>query len=359
MIAPLVSILIPAFNAQEWIRDTLRSALEQTWAPKEIIVVDDGSSDSTLAIAREFEAEGVRVVTQQNQGAAAARNRAFSLSTGDYIQWLDADDLLSPDKIQKQMEALGERGSKHTLLSSGWGRFMYRHNRTKFVPTALWADLSPAEWLMRRMEQNLYMQTSTWLVSRELSAAAGLWDTELFSDDDQEYFCRVLLASDSVRFVPNARVYYRASGYGSLSYIGTSERKREAHWRSLQLHIGYLRSLDDSERARAACVRFLQDRMVVFYPEQLDIFRQAEQLSKSLGGQLQVPRLPWKYSWIKTLFGWRLARWAQWSLPKFRWWFVRVWEKALFRMERQRKRFFVDSQRAPQTTLPTPGGFGS
>jgi glycosyltransferase involved in cell wall biosynthesis len=359
MNAPLVSILIPAFNAQEWIRDTLRSALEQTWAPKEIIVVDDGSSDGTLAIAREFEVDGVRVVTQQNQGAAAARNKAFSLSTGDYIQWLDADDLLSPGKIQKQMEALGERGSKRTLLSSGWGRFMYRHNRTKFVPTALWADLSPAEWLMRRMEQNLYMQTSTWLVSRELSAAAGLWDTELFSDDDQEYFCRVLLASDSVRFVPNARVYYRASGYGSLSYIGTSERKREAHWRSLQLHIGYLRSLDESERARAACVRFLQDRMVVFYPEQLDIFRQAERLSKSLGGQLQVPRLPWKYSWIKTLFGWRLARWAQWSLPKFRWWFVRVWEKALFRMELQRKRFSVDSQRAPQTTLPAPGGFGS
>jgi glycosyltransferase involved in cell wall biosynthesis len=359
MNVPLVSILIPAFNAQEWIGDTLRSALEQTWEPKEIIVVDDGSSDRTLAIAREFEVDGVRVVTQPNQGAAAARNNAFSLSGGDYIQWLDADDLLSPDKIQKQMEALGEGGSKRTLLSSGWGRFMYRPQRAKFVPTALWSDLAPAEWLMRRMEQNLYMQTSTWLVSRELSTAAGSWDTQLFSDDDQEYFCRVLLASAGVRFVPEARVYYRASGYGSLSYIGTSRKKREAHWRSLQLHVGYLRSLDDGERARAACVRFLQDRMVVFFPEQLDIFRQAEQLSKSLGGELQVPRLPWKYSWIKTLFGWSLARWAQWSLPKFRWWFVRVWEKALFRLERRRKRHLVNSQRAPQTALPSSGGFGS
>ena len=95
----LVSILIPAFNAQESIAETLQSAIAQTWPRKEIIVVDDGSTDATLAIARQFESDSVRVVTQKNQGAAAARNMAFSLSHGDYIQWLDADDLLAPDKI--------------------------------------------------------------------------------------------------------------------------------------------------------------------------------------------------------------------------------------------------------------------
>jgi glycosyltransferase involved in cell wall biosynthesis len=332
MRTPLVSILIPAFNAQEWIGDTLRSAIAQTWEPKEIIVVDDGSADQTLKIARRFESESVRVITQENQGAAAARNKAFSLSQGDYIQWLDADDLLAPDKIEKQMEAADQCGSKRTLLSSAWGRFMHRYDRAKFVPTALWCDLSTTEWLLRKMEQNLYMQTATWLVSRELTEAAGPWDTRLLSDDDQEYFCRVLLASDGVRFVPEARVYYRASGSGSLSYIGLSDKKREAHWCSLQLHVGYLRSLEDSERVRAACVRFLQNRMVVFYPERLDIFRQAEEMSRNLGGQLEVPRLSWKYSWIKALFGWRLARRAQWSLPSLRWSLVRLWDKALFRI---------------------------
>ncbi len=130
---PLVSILIPAFNAEEWIADTLRSAIVQTWDCKEIIVVDDGSSDRPLAIARQFESDSIRVVTQENQGAAAARNKAFSLSQGDYIQWLDADDLLARNKIEKQLEAMGECGSG-TLLSSGWGRFMYRHHRAKFVP---------------------------------------------------------------------------------------------------------------------------------------------------------------------------------------------------------------------------------
>jgi glycosyltransferase involved in cell wall biosynthesis len=85
---PLVSILIPAYNAERWIADTIRSALAQTWEPKEIIVVDDGSQDRTFTIAQQFASKDVAVVTQRNQGAAAARNKALALSQGDYIQWL-------------------------------------------------------------------------------------------------------------------------------------------------------------------------------------------------------------------------------------------------------------------------------
>src|SRR5690242_8593951 len=96
---PLVSILIPAYNAEKWIGDTLQSALAQTWPNKEIIVVDDGSSDRTLEIARQFATKNVSVLTQQNQGAAATRNKGFQVCQGDYIQWLDADDLLSPNKV--------------------------------------------------------------------------------------------------------------------------------------------------------------------------------------------------------------------------------------------------------------------
>src|SRR5438132_2627679 len=102
---PLVSILIPAFNAERWIADTIESALGQTWQRKEIIVIDDGSTDQTLAIARQFACKAVSVTTQLNQGAAAARNKALSLSQGEYIQWLDSDDLLAPDKIAKQMQS--------------------------------------------------------------------------------------------------------------------------------------------------------------------------------------------------------------------------------------------------------------
>lgn len=329
---PLVSILIPAYNSEEWIGDTLRSALAQTWQRKEIIVVNDGSRDQTLAVARQFESASVKVFTQENQGAAATRNKAYSLCQGDYVQWLDADDLLGPDKVSKQVEAAREFPDRRKLLSGSWGRFLYRCDRAKFVPSALWSDLSRAEWLIRKMGQNLYMQTASWLVSRELCEAAGPWDTRLLGDDDGEYFCRVLLASDGVRFVPESKVYYRASGAGSLSYIGHSDRKREAQWCSMVLHIGYLRSLDDSQRARAACVQYLQNWMIYFYPERPDIFRKAEEVARSLGGQLRVPRMSWKYSWIHALFGLDQARRAQIVLPRLRWSITRAVDRMLFRL---------------------------
>jgi hypothetical protein len=258
------------------------------------------------------------------------------VSHGDYIQWLDADDLLAPDKIAKQMDVLGETPNKRALLSGSWGQFMYRYRRTKFTPSALWCDLSPVEWLVRKMGQNLYMQTASWLVSRELSEAAGLWDTRLLGDDDGEYFCRVLLASDGVRFVPEAKIYYRASGAGSLSYVGRSDRKREAQMCSMKLHIGYLRSLEDSERSRAACVAYLQNWLIFFYPERMDLVDQAGQLAKDLGGQLKPPYLSWKYSWIKAIFGWRFARRAQLALQGMRASMARSWDNALFRIEKRK-----------------------
>jgi glycosyltransferase involved in cell wall biosynthesis len=330
---PLVSILIPAFNSQEWIADTLQSAMAQTWERKEIIVVDDGSTDQTLKIAQRFESDAVRVVTQRNQGAAAARNRAFSLSQGDYIQWLDADDLLAPDKIALQIAAADQYRNNRVLLSSAWGRFIYRYRQADFVPTALWSDLSPTEWLLRKMEQNIFMQTGTWLVSHELTEAAGPWDTRLLGDDDGEYFCRVLLASDGVRFVPQAKVYYRARGSSGLSYIGHSDKKIEAHWRSMRMHIHYLRSLEDSERVRTACLRYLKASLIHFYPETLHVLAQAEEIARSAGSELGVPRLSWKYSWIAAVFGWRVAKRVQSLLRIIKWSLVRFWDKALLHIE--------------------------
>ena len=328
----LVSMLIPAYNAQKYLADTLRCAVSQTWPRKEIIIVDDGSTDQTLAVARQFESAHVRVVVQNNQGATGARNTAFSLSQGDYIQWLDADDLIAPDKIARQMEELDRCASRRTVLSSAWAKFIYRYKGAEFVPTSLWCDLSPVEWMIRQMEENVYMQTATWLVTRELTEAAGPWDTRLLGDDDGEYFCRVLMASEGTHFVPESKVYYR-SAPGSLSHIGFSNRKLEAQWISMKLHIQYVRSLEDSPRARAACVTYLQNWMTFFHPERMDIFKQAEELARSLGGQLLIPPLSWKYSWIDAAFGRHMARRAQAYLPRLRWSVVRSWDRALFLLE--------------------------
>ncbi len=287
---PLVSILIPAFNAQEWIAETIQSALRQTWPRKEIIVLDDGSADETLVVARRFESDEVRVMSQPNQGAAAARNQALALSRGDYIQWLDADDLLSPDKVAHQMEAAQQVRDRRALFSSPWANFRYRPARAKFIPTPLWCDLGPTEWMIRKWEGNWHMQTATWLVSRELTEAAGLWDTRLLGDDDGEYFARVIDASTGIRFVPQSRVYYRITPSSRLSHIGRSNKKMEAQFRGMKLQIGYLRARDDSDRVRAACVTYLQTWLPNFYPNRPDLVQEAQQLAASLGRPAVSPQ---------------------------------------------------------------------
>jgi len=327
---PLVSILIPAYNAQEFLSATIRSAVGQTWDAKEIIIVDDGSRDETLRIAKRFESGNVKVVSQANQGAAATRNTALSIAQGEFIQWLDADDLLAPDKIEAQIEIALRTGRSDVALSSPWAYFMYRPVKARFKPTALWEDMSPLEWLTRKMEHNLHMQTATWLVSRQLTQVAGPWNTTLLGDDDGEYFCRVLLASDGVRFVPEAKAYYRQVGSTRVSYIGRSDKKLKAHWLSMKAHINYLRSLEDSERIRAACLAYLQSSLIYFYREDGRIVTEAEEMARELGGQLQVPRLPWKYSLIRAVFGWEVAKRARILFGGIRWSLENCWDKALF-----------------------------
>jgi hypothetical protein len=139
-----------------------------------------------------------------------------------------------------------------------------------------------------------------------------------------------------VRFVPEARVYYRASGAGGLSYIGRSKRKLETLWRSMQVHIRALRSLEESERVRAACLKYLQISLIYFHPERPDIVQEAEEIARDLGGRLEAPRLSWKYSWIKAMFGWGPAKHAWLVLPRIRWSFQRSWDKTLFRIENRK-----------------------
>jgi glycosyltransferase involved in cell wall biosynthesis len=333
---PLVSILIPAYNAEEWIAHTVQSAIDQTWPCKEIIVVDDGSRDRTEEVARQFASKGVAVVSIRNQGAAAARNHALQLSQGDYIQWLDADDLLAADKIERQIEALRGSDGRRIFLSSPWAPFYYRTRRARFVHTSLCQDLSPVEWLVRKMGENLHMQTATWLTSRELAEAAGPWDTRLLSDDDGEYFCRVLLASEGTRFTPEAGVFYRVTGSARLSAIGNSDKKKDAMLLSMKLHIQYLRSLEESERVRKACLAYMQNWYSAFYPERPDLVAELQALAAQLQGRLEEPRLRWKYAWMKPLFGWKAAKWAQNALPQIKASCIRHCDKAVFRLEGSR-----------------------
>ena len=330
---PLVSIIIPAYNAEEFLGYTLQSATAQTWERKEIIVVDDGSTDGTPSLARRFASKEVKVVSTANHGLSAAVNHAYRLCQGDYIQELDADDILAPDKIKKQLDALHEGESKRILLSSPWAHFHYRTSSAHFVQNSLWEDLSPVEWLLRKLRENLHMQNATWLVSRELAEAAGPWDETLQYDQDGEYFARVLLACENTRFVPEGRIFYRISGSNRVSFIGRSDKKKDSLLRSLKLHIQYIRSLEDSERVRKACLIYLQNWYENFYPERPDIVAELQSLATELQGHLERPRLRKKYAWMQPIFGWSAAKWTQSVLPEVNTRLSRSWDKAMFKLE--------------------------
>jgi hypothetical protein len=224
------------------------------------------------------------------------------------VQWLDADDLLAPDKLTRQLEQVRGDRCRRTLLGSAFGFFLSNPGRARFAATQLWRDLGPLEWMLVKMETGAWMQTGTWLVSRELTDAAGPWDTRLSLDDDGEYFCRMVLASDCVKFVAAARVYYRKTPASLSSVCGS---KLDSQFLSAQLQIERLRGARDDERTRAACRRYLQDLLPLFYPERSDIVASARELAIELGAELQPPKLPWKYAWIQKTAGWTAAKRVQ------------------------------------------------
>lgn len=331
---PLVSILIPAYNAEKWIGYTLESAVAQTWPRREIIVANDGSTDRTAEVAARFASKGVRIVTTGNEGLSGAVNNAYKHSQGDYLQYLDADDLLAPDKIERQLAGLRTEDSKRVLLSSPMALFYYRNWRAQFIQNSLCQDLSPVEWLLKKMGENLHMQNATWLVSRELAEAAGpWWDKDLHYDQDGEYFTRVLVASEGVRFVSGTGIFYRSVGSNRVSHIGNSDKKKEGLLRSMKLHIKYLRSLEESDRVRKACLVYMQNWCQYFHPERPDLFTEVQALAAQLQGQLEIPRLRWKYAWMQPIFGWKAAKWAQTTLPQLKESWARGWDKRMFDLE--------------------------
>ncbi len=105
--AELVSVLIPAYNAERYLGEAIDSVLDQTHRQVEIVVVDDGSEDETVAVARAY-GDRIRLASQPNGGIGAARNHAVRLAQGGYLSFLDADDRFLPDKLERQLAALSQ-----------------------------------------------------------------------------------------------------------------------------------------------------------------------------------------------------------------------------------------------------------
>ncbi len=204
---PRVSVVIPTFNCERFIRRTVGSALRQTYRDFEIIVVDDGSTDGTQAVLAEY-GEALHYIKQANQGASAARNAALSRATGEYIAYLDADDLWHPEKLAHQVEYLDANpscGFVHTEVavideqdSVLYARFNKETGRTV-----------PQGKCLRDILQRSHIQTLTVLERRSAFDRAGKFDLRLPVAQDYLHWIQVTLQGYEVGYLPEPLGQYR------------------------------------------------------------------------------------------------------------------------------------------------------
>jgi glycosyltransferase involved in cell wall biosynthesis len=302
-----VSVLIPAYNAAAYIEQTLDSVLAQTWPNLEVIVVDDGSRDDTLAKAQRYASSRVQIVKQANAGASAARNRAFSLATGDYIQYLDADDLLHPDKIKAQLECLAHRPDA-CLSSSAWAMFYDAPDAQSLRPTILWRDYNdPVQWLVDAWENGVWMQPSAWLTHRSLIEAAGPWDEQISLHDDGEFFSRVLLQTKEIVFCQEAKSFYRKGISDSLSSI-RSEKATRSHLAVCQSYETHVLAARDTPQTRQACANNYQRLIYEYYPQHAEVRRVAAARVQALGGSTAAPYTTPAFRLVNKVLGWQLSK---------------------------------------------------
>jgi glycosyltransferase involved in cell wall biosynthesis len=304
-VKPLVSILIPCYNAEQWLADSVKSVLTQTWGKTEIIVVDDGSTDGSLAIAKSFKAPNLKVIRQPNQGASAARNRALRTAQGEFIQYLDADDLLAPDKIERQVGLLLDH--PNCVTAGKWARFYQSIDEATFNPEPVWQEMSPVEWLICSWEGGGMMHPAAWLVPRAIAEVAGNWNENLSLNDDGEYFSRVILASQRIKFCAGANSYYRSGISGSLSGT-TSGAGLVSAFQSLELCTRYLLNQEHSPRTRHACATAFQRFIYATYPDAPDLVQKAETSVQNLGGSHLKPEGGTLFQMLAAIVGWKQAR---------------------------------------------------
>jgi glycosyltransferase involved in cell wall biosynthesis len=199
----LVSILIPCYNARRWIGHAIESALAQSWGDKQVIVVDDGSSDGSREIIAEFE-DSIRWETGPNKGGGAARNRLLELASGEWIQYLDADDYLLPDKIAHQMAFVASR--PHTDVVFGpvtienWSD---RDTRRQLIPIPTPHDL----WIL--MANWGLPQTGAPLWRKQAIVDVGGWKRDQPCLQEHELYLRLLMAGKRFAYCSTNGAVYR------------------------------------------------------------------------------------------------------------------------------------------------------
>lgn len=235
---PLASIVIPAYNAELYLGEAIESALAQDYSPLETIVVVDGSSDGTAAVARSYPA--VKLIVQENAGPAAARNRGFAASRGEFIAFHDADDTLPPEKLSVQIgELLADPGigcvlAEQELLIEEGAELPFWAEGSK-VPTVM-----PAKPEELADEPNVHPMTM--VVRREVFERVGGFDEEMRAAEDFDWMLRA--SEQGIEFRRLPRVLLRRRVH-QASLTQDAAAGRAGHFLALKKRV-------ERHRARAA-----------------------------------------------------------------------------------------------------------
>jgi glycosyltransferase involved in cell wall biosynthesis len=236
---PLVSVIIPAHNSSAYLADALRSALQQDYDNKEIIVVDDGSTDSTPRVLSSFKDE-ITILRQANAGPGAARNRALKHANGHYIAFLDADDYWLPGKLRLQIAHLQEHREIGAVYSKWvrWcpdedGKFSYPSLTDQIRSAAIVPQNSG--WIYTDLLLECHLLTSAVMLRRGVTEQVGVFDEQLLRGQDYDYWLRLSRVTQ-IHKLDRELVLYRIHGdniagkYPNQNYELMIVEKSVARW---------------------------------------------------------------------------------------------------------------------------------
>jgi glycosyltransferase involved in cell wall biosynthesis len=216
---PTISVIIPAYNAERTILETVVSVQRQTLSDFELIIINDGSTDRTLELLHSVTDERLRICSYENSGVSVARNRGISHATGEFITFLDADDLWTADKLELQLAALQQHPEAGVAYS--WTRYIDEHGKPfpSYEPVFFEGNVY-AELLVN----NFLASGSNPLIRRQALEAVGEFDPALPPCEDWDFYLR-LAARWPFVLVPKPQILYRQSSGSAASKVEVMEKR--------------------------------------------------------------------------------------------------------------------------------------
>ncbi|MFD0941966.1 glycosyltransferase family 2 protein [Pedobacter boryungensis] len=316
MTSPLVSIIIPLYNAENHLVETIECVINQTWSHTEIIIIDDGSTDNSYQIAKKYESENIIVVKQENKGASAARNNGLAIAKGKYIQFLDADDLINREKIELQVKLLEQNEGYLSICSTVY--FNDGENILLKEPINSWTDGYCGDNLdfVHKLFGGNFIGSNyggmvtihSWLCPKSILEIAGPWNESLSMDDDGEYFCRVILKASGICYAPGALNYYRQHFKNKNLSAQLTFKGFESMLNATDLKFNHLKDKIDLALLHKVFSLHYQQIATATYPKFKSISKKAVSKAEEMGVK-QIKYLAGPVStFLSNFLGWKLVR---------------------------------------------------